>query len=107
LYASATSVTETKYAEMDRMSRNDQGEIFGRPKHRREDNIQIYLRNIRREIVGWLQPAQERFPMTALCEHGDNLIPLEGRKVSISAEKLIAFERKSYSKASVSLHHHI
>jgi len=71
LYASATSVTETKQAEMDRMSRYDQGEISVGPKRRREANNKIYLRNIRREIVGWLQLAQGRFPMTALCEHGD------------------------------------
>jgi hypothetical protein len=87
---------------MDRMSRNDQGEIFGRPKPRREANNQTYLRNIIREILGWLQLAQERFPMTALYE---NMIPLEGRKILISDEKLKAFERKSYSKVIVSLHH--
>ena len=56
---------------MDRMNRNDQGEIFGRPKRRMESNNQIYRRNTSREIVGWLQLAQERFPMTAMCEHGD------------------------------------
>jgi len=51
---------------MDGMSRNDQGKIFGRRKRRGEANNQIYLRNILREIVGWLQLAQEKFPMTAL-----------------------------------------
>jgi len=56
---------------MDRKSRNDQGEIFLRPKHRRDANNQIYLRTIRCGIVGWLQLAQGRFQMTALYEHGD------------------------------------
>jgi len=65
---------------MDIMSRNDQGEIFGRPKHRRDANIQIFLRNVRREIVGWLQLAQERFPMTELCEHGDKHDSIGGQK---------------------------
>ena len=53
------------------MSRNDQGGIILRPKRRRGANKQIYLRNIRREIVGWLQLARGRFPVTALCEQGD------------------------------------
>jgi hypothetical protein len=65
---------------MDRMSRNDQGEICGRPKRRRENNIKIYLRNTRREIVGWLQLAQERFPMTGLCKHGDTSDSIGGQE---------------------------
>jgi len=65
---------------MDRMSRNDQGEIFLRPKRRREANNQIYLGNIHREIVGWFQLAQGRFPMTALSEHGDKPDSNEGQK---------------------------
>lgn len=103
MYVSDTAVREVNLAEIDTIFRNNQGETFGRPKRRREDNIQIDLTNIRCETVEWFQLVQWDLPITGLCEHGDKR---DSRyKTLTAAEKLMRFERKSYSKALAFLDH--
>jgi hypothetical protein len=45
----------------------------GRPRHRWEDNIKMYLKKIGYGAVDWIHVAQDKRPVAESCEHDNEL----------------------------------